>query len=572
MAKKRKKVKKVKREARVKTKIQKRAEARTNERKRRTAKARTIIRKPVKLRIKVKPRIKERTEQARKINLGKERGKTKTKSKIIETYNVTADKVTATINITETNGKHEYKVNMPELSEITKALLNEIRNSIVSEVVISSAEVLDPAALEGLKKKFWEKAEQLIEKKVPQIKQVTKHLLVGRLMHEMLGLDKIEFLLADVDLEEIVITSKKEPVRVYHKKYKWVDTNIILKSEEEIINYSNIIARRVGRQITTLNPLLDAHLTTGDRANAILYPISTKGNTITIRKFRRDPWTVTDLIKNNTCSADIFALIWLAIEYEMNILFSGGTASGKTTFLNVCMPFIPTNHRIISIEDTRELMLPETLYWAPLVTRQPNPEGKGEVTMLDLLVNSLRMRPDRIVVGEIRRQREAEVLFEAMHTGHSVYATVHADTAAETISRLTHPPISVPPNLLEAVHLNIVLYRDRRKGVRRILQVSEFIADEDRVTPNIIFRYKPILDKTVEHMKSMRFYDEIGRHTGMSINEISKDLGEKKRIIMWMVKNDIRGIEQTSKIMNLYYSDKEKLISVVNQNKKFSGF
>ena len=117
-----------------------------------------------------------------------------------------------------------------------------------------------------------------------------------------------------------------------------------------------------------------------------------------------------DLINTKTCDLDIAALIWLAIEYEMNVLVSGGTASGKTSFLNACLPFIPPNQRIISIEDTRELMLPEFLYWTPLVTRSPNPEGKGEVSMLDLLINSLRMRPDRIILGEMRKHDEAMVL------------------------------------------------------------------------------------------------------------------------------------------------------------------
>lgn len=175
-----------------------------------------------------------------------------------------------------------------------------------------------------------------------------------------------------------------------------------------------------------------------------------------------------DFINNKTCNIEIAALLWLAIGYEMNVLISGGTGSGKTSFLNACMPFIPPNQRVISIEDTRELMLPEFLYWTPLVTRTPNAEGKGEVSMLDLLVNSLRMRPDRIILGEMRKQQEAMVLFEAMHTGHSVYATVHADTSAETISRLVNPPLNVPPNLLKSVNLNVVMFRDRRKGIRRI--------------------------------------------------------------------------------------------------------
>src|SRR3989344_5425311 len=306
-------------------------------------------------------------------------------------------------------------------------------------------------------------ASTLIREKVPGIKQDTEDFLVGILMQEMLGLGKIEFLLNDPNLEEIVIVNSKE-IRIYHKKHGWVITNLELKSEEEITNYANIIARRIGRQISVLNPLLDAHVVTGDRANAVFYPISTKGNTITIRKFARDPWTIVDLIENKTINLDVASILWLAVEYEMNVLISGGTASGKTVFLNACMPFIPPNHRIISMEDTRELMLPEFLYWCPLVTRSPNPEGKGEVSMLDLLVNSLRMRPDRIILGEIRRQREAEVLFEAMHTGHSVYATVHADTANETIRRLINPPINISPSMLNNVNLNVVMFRDRRSG------------------------------------------------------------------------------------------------------------
>jgi len=300
-----------------------------------------------------------------------------------------------------------------------------------------------------------------------------------------------------------------------------------------------------------------------------LYPISSKGNTITIRKFARDPWTVTDLIKNKTATSQLFALIWLAMQYEMNIIISGGTASGKTSFLNVCMPFIPLNHRILSIEDTRELLLPKFLYWAPLVTRLPNPEGKGEVSMLDLLINSLRMRPDRIILGEIRRQRDAEVLFEAMHTGHSVYATLHADSVAETISRLINPPINVPSNLLEAVHLNVVMFRDRRRGIRRLYQVGEFLVTEEQgvnvVRPNIIYRWKPATDEIIKHSESVKFFDSLGRHTGMSQQEINQDLKEKIKILDFMVKHSIRKIDAVGKVMREFYLNKDNLIKLMNK-------
>ncbi len=491
----------------------------------------------------------------------------------IESYKVQSDQIETTVKIVSTVGKNlKYELVIPELSVATMALLDGIRNQLVIETTITTSEILDPKIIESLKQKFSSKAKYLLEQQLPKLQENVKAYLVGSLLHEMLGLGNVEFLMNDPNLEEIVITSSKEPIRVYHKKYGWLETNITLKSEDQIQNYSSIIARRVGRQITTLNPLLDAHLITGDRANAVLYPISTKGNTVTIRKFARDPWTVTDFIKNNTCNSSIFALVWLAIQYEMNILISGGTASGKTSMLNVIMPFIPPNQRILSIEDTREIQLAEHLYWCPLITRQPNPEGKGEVSMLDLLINALRMRPDRIILGEMRKKDQAEVLFEAMHTGHSVYATVHADTINETIKRLTNPPIDVPANLLSAVNLNVVMFRDRRKGIRRTYQVGEFIPVEEEgrtsVKPNILYRWKPENDDIVPHADSLRLFEELSRHTGMTLKEINKDILSKKAILDWMVKHNYRSMPEVGKIINAYYLDPESVLEAVKKGGK----
>ncbi len=346
----------------------------------------------------------------RKKGKGKPKGKQLAEKKQQEEkYFIELDGARARIVIRKVKGELVYELELPQVGIATKALLEEVRKELVG--LQSFSPETDEAKLAELKKRFREIAKKLLKDKLPGLRDEHASMLIGLLMQEMLGLGKLEFVLADQNLEEVVVLSAKEPIRVYHRKYGWLKTNLYVESEEQINNYANIIARRVGRQITVLNPLLDAHLLSGDRANAVLYPISTKGHTLTIRKFSRDPWTIVDLIKNNTITAEVAALIWLAIEYEMNIIVSGGTASGKTVFLNACMPFMPPNQRIVSIEDTRELTLPEFLYWCPLVTRTPNPEGKGEVTMLDLLINSLRMRPDRIILGEIRRQREAEVLF-----------------------------------------------------------------------------------------------------------------------------------------------------------------
>ncbi|MEK6895227.1 MAG: ATPase, T2SS/T4P/T4SS family [Nanoarchaeota archaeon] len=488
------------------------------------------------------------------------------KSSVHEKYTLNADGAEAGVEIKMDDNGIKYNLIIPEIDVATKVFLEELRNELISVINVSMKELVDQEAFNTVKARFLAQAKKIIKQKLPNVGPNVEQLLIGRLIHEMLGLGEIEFLINDPSLEEIVITSSKENIRVFSRKYGWVETNLKVPYEEEIINYSNIIARHVGRQITILNPLLDAYLITGDRINAVLYPINTKGNTITIRKFSRDPFTIVDLINNKTCDLEIAALIWFGIEFETNILISGGTGSGKTSFLNACMPFVPPNQRIISIEDTRELTLPNFLYWTPLVTRIPNPEGKGEVSMLDLLINSLRMRPDRIILGEMRRKEEAMVLFEAMHTGHSVYATVHADSAPETISRLINPPISVPPNLLKAVGLNVVMFRDRRKGIRRVFQVAEFDAEKDNAYANIIYRWSQEQDKIVKHNESIKFFETLTRNTGMSQKEMNDYLKEKQNILTWMIKNNIRSLNNFGKVMNVYYKNKEKLLEMIKRN------
>jgi flagellar protein FlaI len=491
----------------------------------------------------------------------------------LEEYEITSEDIKTPVKIMLKDYSQEYCLILPEVDVATTALLDDIKERLITQTDVGSNKALDPKLMDILKKDFMDNAKTLLESELPGLDPAVRDHFILSLVHELLGLDEIEFFLDDEGLEEIVINSASEPVRVYHKRYGWLRTNILPESEAKIQNYASMIGRRVGREITTLNPLLDAHLLSKDRANAILAPISSKGNTITIRKFARDPWTATDFINNKTVSSEVLALVWLMIQYEMNIVISGGTGSGKTSTLNICMPFIPPNHRIISIEDTRELQLPEFLYWCPLTTREPNPEGKGEVSMLQLLINSLRMRPDRIVMGEVRKQREAEVLFEAMHTGHSVYCTIHADTCEQTITRLTNPPIDIPHSMLDAVHLNVVMFRDRRRNIRRFFEVGEFIPDKRHLEegkmffkPNVIYKWDPRSDQIKSSMMPMRLFEELERHTGLNRQEIGDELDVKKKILEWMVEHKIRRIEDVGKVMNRYYMDKDSLTTLVEKN------
>ena len=490
-------------------------------------------------------------------------------------YTIIADNVPAKVDIIVKPEEYTpiYEIKFPTIEPATQAVLNSLKERLIEIVKIEISEILDPKAMEEIKQRFLESARNAITQELPMASEKEKDILSGTMVHEMLGLGRLEVVLNDDNLEEVVINNSSEPVWVFHKKIGWLKTNIVIPSEEQIYNYASLIGRKIGRQITNLNPLMDAHLITGDRVNATLFPVSTKGNTITIRKFRREPWTIIHFIdpSEKTMTKEIAALLWLCMQYELNIIVAGGTASGKTSVLNALMPFMPPNHRILSIEDTRELRLPDFLHWIPLTTREPNPEGKGQVSMLDFLINSLRMRPDRIVVGEIRRQSEAEVLFEAMHTGHSVYATLHADRAEQVLRRLTNPPINVPESLLESLHLVLVQYRHRRLGIRRTIEVAEFIPGESGKFGSrleTLYRWKPLTDTIERARSSIRLINEIRMHTGMTDEQMEADLQEKETVLQWMLENKVKTVNAVGKVVAEYYHDKDKVLKIVKSGGK----
>lgn len=459
-----------------------------------------------------------------------------------------------------------YELTISSISRTTEFLLEKIRHELIKKVNLGVADLLDPKQVNKIEERFEEKIQDLIDRYFPDVDDNTKGFLSSYLMIRSLGLGNIELVMGDSFLEEVCVNEASEPVWVYHKDHGWLKTNVFLKDEENIKHYAAMIGRKIGRQISVLEPLLDAHLDEGDRVNATLMPISTRGNTITIRKFSKDPWTITRLVRSETISSEAAAWIWMAMHYELSAIIAGGTASGKTSALNCFANFFPPNQRIISIEDTREIKLPRFLHWIPMNTRLKNAEGRGEISMEDLLVNSLRMRPDRILVGEVRRKKEAETLFEAIHTGHSVYATFHSNTAEEACERLTNPPIEVPKIMLPAISLIIVQFRNRRTGTRRTFQIAEILPG---AKANVLMQYDFKKDKLTKSNDSKVFFQSLSLYTGMSKKDLLKEIAEKQKVIEYLVKNNIIGVDAVGRVVAEYYTNKDYLMKFVNQNKLF---
>ena len=489
---------------------------------------------------------------------------------INESYSFKSDNIPVYIKIQKKKGDFvpTYEVNVANITHTTEIILEKIRDEVINKVTISIGDIINEKKDESLNNTIRETIKEAIEKHFPDAPEKTRRFLTSYLVQKSLGLGSIDLLMSDDALEEIAINNSNEPVWVYHRKYGWLKTNIFLKDEAEIQHYATIIGRKIGRQINILDPLMDANMVTGDRINATLKPITLKGNTITLRKFASKPWTITDFLIENTLDYKSAAIVWEAVQYELSILIAGGTASGKTSMLNVVSNFFPPNQRIISIEDTHELQLPKYQHWIPMLTRTKNAEGKGSITMLDLLVNSLRMRPDRIIVGEIRRKEEAEVLFEAIHTGHSVYATVHANDTEETITRLTNPPISISKTMVPAISLVIVQYRNRRNGKRRTFQISEITKD---CSPNILLQHNIRKDEMDDVNKSKVIYPTLNLFAGFTEKDIEEELKEKEKVLHWLVKNNINTVDSVGRVVAEYYTNKEKIIEIVDKNKKFDS-
>ncbi|MBO58252.1 MAG: secretion protein [Euryarchaeota archaeon] len=369
-------------------------------------------------------------------------------------------------------------------------------------------------------------------------------------------------LLEDDQLEEVMYNGGQQCVKVAHRDHGMCRTNIWIEDDEGLKIASNIAAFTnvpLGDGPGKV-PLFDGRLPDGSRVNGVIPPVSPDGPTLTIRKFREDPITIVDLIEFGTIDLTLAATLWCWVDglgaRPANFIISGGTGSGKTTTLNCLGMFIPWDKRLLTVEDTAELQLFHD-HWLRMETRSERPDGTNEVDMDDCLKSSLRMRPDRIIVGEVRGS-EASTLLTAMNTGHDgSFGSLHANTAMETVTRMTSPPMNVPSIMMSGLDLIIVQSRINvgGKSVRRIVEIAEIAGMEgDRPRLNPIWKYDPAKDITTSTGVPSKLREMICSAAGCRPADFDAHIRQREQILNDMMSRGIRDIETVTKIIQTYYS------------------
>ncbi|MCS4541658.1 MAG: ATPase, T2SS/T4P/T4SS family [Euryarchaeota archaeon] len=461
-----------------------------------------------------------------------------------------------------------YEVDVPKFSDDDERIINLILEKAAAEIQI------DPYCINSFRTRkeiFRNQVNKLIDSmgiyfsNDGELKKATAE----RVVQKMVGYGLIDFLLEDDNLEDIMVVGPNVPVYIYHRVHGMCRTNLVFKSNRDLSAICEKIAREVNGHLDFASPTLEAHLADGSRATVVIPPL-TRYTQISIRKFLKSPYSIVDLIERNTLDSETAALLWIVTEFGRNCIIIGAPAAGKTTLMSILASFIPKLEHVVTIEDTSELKLPHE-NWVPLYTRPPNIEGKGEVKADHLLSITLRMRPDRILIGEIREE-ETRMLFAAMNAGQisGCFGTMHARSSNEVIPRLIGPPMNVEKGMIRALDLIISLEKihNIEKGieVRKVFEVSEVTPEKDGFEIKTLCEYDAKNNSFHLHtnkLASSKILHEIIHQNGLSSNYIQNELKNRKKILEYLQRNHIRDFQKVYEIIQAYYADPKKVIEAV---------
>ena len=461
----------------------------------------------------------------------------------------------------ETNQTKYMVVEVP-LSEEETMTFNMIKEILTEELELDFTLLRDKEKTdEYLKQTIM----QIIRDYAIKLDERSLDKIVYYITRDYVGFGTLEPILRDHMIEDISCDGVGVPIYVWHRKYDSIPTNTQYEDDKSLDSVVIKMAQRAGRHISIASPLLDASLPDGSRVQLTLgREVTQKGSTFTIRKFRADPLTITDLVMFNTLSVEMAAYLWFCIENRHSALIAGGIASGKTTLLNSLSMFVLPDMKIVSIEDTAELNIPHE-NWIPSVSRtgfgvEKAGRKRGQITLFDLLKAALRQRPDYILVGEIRGE-EAYSLFQAMATGHLGMSTIHGDSVTSVIHRLTSEPMNIPRALLASLDIVTVQRKIRYggKSIRRTVMLQEMIG-LDPVTRELLtnraFTWNA-QDDSHQYLGRSVILEKIMDATGMSERDIWDEIERRKIVLRWMVKNRIRYYEDVATVIREYVASPE---------------
>ncbi|SEQ42702.1 ATPase, T2SS/T4P/T4SS family [Natrinema salaciae] len=390
--------------------------------------------------------------------------------------------------------------------------------------------------------------------------------LLYLLKRDFIGYERIDGIKHDINVEDISTNGYNSPVFVYHSEYEQIITNIY-HGEDELDDFVVKLAQRSGKGISKRLPQVDATLPDGSRAQLTLgQEVSDHGTNYTIRQFKDVPFTPIDLINWNTFSLDEMAFLWLAIENHKSLIFAGGTASGKTTSLNAVSLFIPSSAKIVSIEDTREVELPQR-NWIASVTRPSfSDDEQGDVDEFDLLEAALRQRPDYIVMGEIRGE-EGRTLFQVMSTGHTTYTTFHADSVDEVLKRFTTDPINVSKTMFTALDLVSIQTQTRVQGrkVRRnksLTEINHYEAEHDEINVQDVYQWQAETDEYLK-MGDSNTLEEIQFDRGWSNEKLEEELFKREIILAYLIKNELNTYAHVAATVQAFINDPDTILTLI---------
>jgi len=469
------------------------------------------------------------------------------------------------------NHEYLYEVIEPQLAQEEEKHLEFLKDTLLKTLEYT----LEDATTKDKEEYLRKSVDALLYSRNIRLDDVSKDRIIYYIIRDFIGYSVINVLMIDPQIEDISCDGPSIPLYIYHRKYHSVRTNVVFKNDHELDSFVIGLAQRCGKHISVADPLLDATVPDGSRLQATLArEVTTRGSSFTVRRFRDSPFTPPDIIRFKTMSVEMISYLWLAIEHGESMLICGGTASGKTTTLNALLLFIPPQHKIITIEDTREINLPHE-NWIASLTRggfgAKNEAGRsaGEIDMFELLKAALRQRPQYLMVGEVRG-KEAQTLFQAMATGHTVYSTFHADSVKSMVHRLENPPISLPRMLLSS--LNIVLLQGQvrvGKGMaRRVKSIVEIVGIEpetNELITNTVYSWSPADDVFIYNGHSFMF-EKIMNQQSWTSEQMKEEFKRRCEIIEWMRKTNVRNYLDVARIVSGYYKDPDITIEKVRRD------